>query len=70
MSLVCKATCYMPVIRGGEEVLDRFEDGDVVEGPEDKVKEYLASGNFTEVPSGTGTPILIVEPDDADGPEE
>lgn len=74
MNLVCQATCYMPVIRGGKKIQYRFEDGDVVEGSRDKAKGYLASGNFTEVPPGTGTPILIVETGgpakEPDGPVE
>ena len=59
MRLVCQATCYMPVRRGGRQLLDRFEDGDVVEVPDYLVAEYRGSGNFVEDAPATGIPYII-----------
>jgi len=50
----------MPIRRGGTELQDRFEDGDVAEVPDDLVPEYQASHNFVEAPpNATGTPYIV-----------
>ena len=49
----CVATCYMPSDKEGV-LLERYEDDygdsrDVYDVPEDRVNEYLESGNFVRV---------------------
>ncbi len=47
----CTATCYMPISKGNK-VVERYEDedgNDVYEVPFDRVKEFLATGNFHKV---------------------
>lgn len=64
MQMICQATCYMPVRRGGKEVSLRFEDGDIADVPKSMERQYLGTGNFHEVAkaSEVENPILVVGP--------
>lgn len=64
MQLTTIATCYMPVIRDGEEIQHRFEEGDVVEVPDDKVKSFLKTGNFAHATTPSDNPIYVEEPEE------
>jgi len=54
--LHCTNTCYMPVElkakgKKTQQVVDRFEDeeGGIYEVEEDRVEEFISSGNFVRV---------------------
>lgn len=48
--LRCLATCYMPV-SAGDDMVERYEDvdDDVYDIPEDRLNEFLDTGNFERV---------------------
>lgn len=67
MQMTCIATsCYMPVIRDGDEIQYRFEEGDVVEVPESKVRQFRRTGNFVENTEPVETPIYVEEPEEVE----
>ena len=49
--VLCVATCYMPVKKGKDHPMERYEDEydderDIFDIPANRVKEFLDTGNF------------------------